>query len=533
MLPGYIKKKVRCAAILRCQNMSIEKVLQTQNKSMSRRWCLFLAAVTISVGMNAQQGGKLARLPGVGESAAAVTNQTACDGQRQEDCFRIRISKTPVVLQPIADVRTLHLRGAIADVLQDSFQAYDIQVIYRSAPESRSIRVDLGDADFATAEHLLELLTHYFFVPQNEKQVLALPDTRENRETYSDWQAETIALPTLAEDQRESLENLLKNDLNANKPVLKAGSLTLQGNPRTLEQVHSLVKVILAPRPQILLDVKVYVLDKSHYRDVGMTIPQQTTVFNVPGEATSLISQNQATVDELISEGVVTAGDTTAIAAALVLLGDAANSVLSNSFFEFGKGISLTGVTMSSVTATLSLTASEAKQLKDVTLHLDDQQQAKILLGSRYPIKTSSYTATTSSTASSSTSTSIVPQIQYEDLGLTLEVKPHILRSDDVFLHLHLKMEGLSGTTLNSMPVLQNQELTSDLTVRNSWSTIIMTSASKQQARATTAFPGMVPTDKSSDVDSEEIVVVLTPRLTRSSNAETAGEARPLPPVKQ
>ena len=43
--------------------------------------------------------------------------------------------------------------------------------------------------------------------------------------------------------------------------------------------------------------------------------------------------------------------------------------------------------------------------------------------------------------------TATVPQIQYEDLGITLKATPSVLRSGLVSMHIDLKIEALTGTS--------------------------------------------------------------------------------------
>jgi general secretion pathway protein D len=87
-------------------------------------------------------------------------------------------------------------------------------------------------------------------------------------------------------------------------------------------------------------------------------------------------------------------------------------------------------------------------------LRVQDQQDATFRSGQRYPIITSSYTALGSSSSSSLT----VPQVQYQDLGLTLKVRPAIEDEHTIRLHVDLQLSALSGASLNSIPVLSHEQ---------------------------------------------------------------------------
>ncbi len=104
--------------------------------------------------------------------------------------------------------------------------------------------------------------------------------------------------------------------------------------------------------------------------------------------------------------------------------------------------------------------------------------EGTIRSGTRYPITTSSYSNIAASSvsipgitsaglssvlsglgvsASSLASVNPIPQVQYEDLGLTLKVTPRVERSDDVALKLDFKIQSLQGSSLNGLPVLTNR----------------------------------------------------------------------------
>ena len=47
---------------------------------------------------------------------------------------------------------------------------------------------------------------------------------------------------------------------------------------------------------------------------------------------------------------------------------------------------------------------------------------------------------------------SLYLKVQYQDIGLTLKLTPHILRSTNVSLDMEFKLQALSGMILNGDP---------------------------------------------------------------------------------
>ncbi len=81
--------------------------------------------------------------------------------------------------------------------------------------------------------------------------------------------------------------------------------------------------------------------------------------------------------------------------------------------------------------------------------------------------------------------------MQYQDLGLTLKIKPNIQKDHDVTLNLDLKITSLQGTSLNNIPVLNNQEYSAIITLHQGASALVVSNLNKQQSRAVTGVPGL------------------------------------------
>src|SRR5260370_36409700 len=66
----------------------------------------------------------------------------------------------------------------------------------------------------------------------------------------------------------------------------------------------------------------------------------------------------------------------------------------------------------------------------------------------------------------SSSKNQTVPQVQYEDLGLTLKVRPQIESENEVSLNLDLKLASLAGTSLHGIPIIANHHDSRSVSLR-------------------------------------------------------------------
>jgi general secretion pathway protein D len=411
-------------------------------------------------------------------------------------------------------LRTMHLTGEASQVIRDAFQLYGIDVVFVPPMESlhRPLTVDLTDANLTATGEVLQAMARCFFVPVNPQLVLAVQDDKEHRSMYEQLFTETIEVPNMRTDIAEEsseVKGLLSNVFDIQNPTLRRNRVTLRATRRELLQVEETLAHLYQPPPQVLLEVNAYMVSRNRGRNLGVQTPQQIKIFNVDSEAESLIAGNSSVVKELIAAGVVSAGDTLAIAVALVTEGYGSSSVLSSSFVTFGGGYTDFGVQLGSIPANMSLTKSTSQQVRSATLQLANNQAGKLRVGSRYPVKVASTTALGGKSSSST------PSIQYEDLGLTLEAKPHVTVAGEVLLHVHESFRSLDGTSLNSIPIIDNQEFVSDLSVPAGMTTVMVSNLSSSETRTIQGFAALAPTSGDLDQQGSALVITVTPRLSR------------------
>jgi general secretion pathway protein D len=410
-------------------------------------------------------------------------------------------------------LRSMHLAGQTDSVIEEAFQLYGVSVTFVKPIRGleQPLQLDLKDADLATTSAVLDLLTRCFFVPVNPHAVLAVQDDREHRADYERLFTEAIEIPNLQPgdaEQRSEVEGLLSSLFDIKRSTLRGNTLTVRASKRDLVQIEDTLSHLFQPAPQVLLEVKAYVVSRNRNRNLGVEPPQQVKIFNLDTEAETLITSNSSVVAALIAAGTVVAGDTIGIAEALIAEGYGSSSVLSSSFVTLGGGLTETGIQFGSLPANASLTASSSQQLQSVMLRLSNNETGKLRIGQRYPIETASTTAL--GTTSSATTT---PSIEYEDLGLTIEAKAQVRFEGEVLLQIHGIMRALDGTSLNSIPIIDNQEFVSSLSVAAGATTVVVSNLSKTEARTVEGFAGLMPTDSGLDQQTSELVVTLTPHL--------------------
>jgi general secretion pathway protein D len=467
----------------------------------------------------------------------------------------------PVELAPAQGRHSFHLHTSANDLLRQVLTAYGLTPTFDSSVKNQTVRIDADDVDFNEASRMVKLLTKTFFVPIDPRRVLVAEDTKDNRSKFERLAVETIYFPGLTPTEIADMGNVARNLFEAQQATVSPSNstLTLRAPVTKLAVLNSTLAEMLEGRSEIQLEVRLYNIAKTRSLNIGVQLPQQATLFNVPTELNSIIAGNQSLVQQIISSGLAAAGDYAAIAAILIASGAVSGSILGQPFAVFGGGLTLTGLSLGSgATANLALNSSDTRALDSITLRALDQEESTIRAGERYPIITSSYSSLAGNSlaipglssagvssalaglgvggAGISSSSQVIPQVQYEDLGLTLKITPHVQNDTDVALKFDLKIESLAGSSLNNIPVLENQQYTANITLTPGASAMVVSTMSKQQSKAVDGVPGLsdLPgfqstTNNQTENDVSELVILVTPRIVRRAHTEVAGKMFVLP----
>lgn len=465
----------------------------------------------------------------------------------------------PIQLTPASLKNSFHLKGTEQEVLRQVLSAYQITPVMDSSVNQQIVRLDADDVDWAQASQIAKMLTGTFFVPLDPRRVLVAKDTKDNRQRYQRLLVESIYLPGLTSTEQTDVSNLAKNVFDAPVAVLQPerGILTVRAPEGRMKALNATLEELLDGRAQIMIEVRLYDINTSRMTNIGVALPSQITAFNVASEISSLLQNNQAAIQQIIASGLAAPGDYGAILGILIATGQITSSLLTQGFAVFGGGITAFGVIPGTVTGNLSLNASDSRVLDDIDLRVQDQETATFRVGSRYPIVTSTFssgggglnvaginTAGLSSTLnglginlSSLATQTTIPQIQYQDLGLTLKAKPRVQHDQGVTLDLDLEFTALAGSSLDGNPILNNRKYTATITLKDGDSALVVSALSRQETKAVVGIPGLseLPglrstTDDSKNVTDSSLIVLVTPHIVRRTHMDVAGREIVLPP---
>jgi general secretion pathway protein D len=188
------------------------------------------------------------------------------------------------------------------------------------------------------------------------------------------------------------------------------------------------------------------------------------------------------------------------------------------------------GLSLDTLSATLSLNESWLKTLEHSTLRAAQGNEATFRMGSRYPILNASFapvfnTPAISRVLQNGSFQAPFPSFSYEDLGLTFKIKPAVYTNSDVGLAFEMDFRTLAGQSLNGVPVIANREYKGNITLVDGEPAVVAGSLSQTEQRSMNGIPGLgtvpginkVMVSNSKMEESNELLVVVTPHVVQNT----------------
>lgn len=226
--------------------------------------------------------------------------------------------------------------------------------------------------------------------------VLIFANTPEKKKEH---QEVVVRVFHLTHTDAKTVGNMLRSTLRTAEPFVdeRANVVTLRDSADVVALAEKLVALHDSPDPEVILEVEVLEVSRSRLLNLGVNLPSSLTLtpLNASKASTGL------TLDDLRQ-----------------LNG------------------SRLGATVSPLTFNLKRELGDGQVLANPSIRTKNREKAKILIGDKVPVVTTS-----------STATGIVGQnITYLEVGLKLEVEPQISPDEDITLKLALEVSNITKT---------------------------------------------------------------------------------------
>jgi general secretion pathway protein D len=459
-----------------------------------------------------------------------------------------RTSAPPQILADPGEIRVvpdrsradIHYRGDSRGLLAQVGSAFGVTATFDESVISRQIRFDLGQADFYTAMEAACQMTHTFWTPLDARQILLASETPQNHRQFDRMALRTFYLPGLSSPQElNDVANMVRNVLDVRMVNPQPGTSTIVVRaPRNLvDAATRLLDGMGDSRPQVMLEVNVYEITNSVTRNMGLQIPNDFRLFNIPAGALAAVGGKniQDLINQLIASGGINQANTQALSGLLAQLQGQQNSIFSQPLATFGGGLTLSGLSLGTAGAQLSLNSSTVKSLEHATMRVAQGNEANFRVGTRFPILNASFapifnTPAISAVIQNNSFQAAFPSFNYEDIGLTVKAKPLVNGNSDVNLQLEIQLRALQGQSINGVPVISNREYKGSITLMDGAPAVVAGSVSRSEQRSLNGIPGLgalpglnqIMTSNGKQLNEDELLVVITPRVVSRQQSENA-----------
>ncbi|MCU1296865.1 MAG: repeat protein [Acidobacteriaceae bacterium] len=451
---------------------------------------------------------------------------------------RVVASVDEIQVIPTPGSHDFHYRGDSRGLLTQIATSFGLTADIDDSVVSRRVRFDIENVDFYTAMRAASEVTRTFWTSLDEKQILVASDSPENHRQFDQMGLRTFSVPSATTPTEVTdIVNLLRNlfEIRFVTPDVRNGTIVVRAPQNVLEAATQFMQGLDAWRPQVMLEVQVFEINHTYARDVGIQIPNQFQLATIPA---SVITQLQT----LLASGQLNA---TTLAAALAQL-SSQYPIFANPVATFGGGKTTEALSLGTLKASLALNQSSVSSLDHVTLRVAQGNDATFHLGSRYPVLTSSYSATLNTGAlsqllGSQAASSVngllgglgaIPSFSYEDLGLSLKAKPLVNGNSDVALQFELQFRSLSGQSVNGAPIISNREYKGNITLTAGEPAVVVGNLSRTDMRTLTGIPGLasipglnqLTSEVTNEQDDDELLVTITPHVISNTAHEQSSE---------
>jgi general secretion pathway protein D len=375
-----------------------------------------------------------------------------------------------------------------------------LTVIYDPDFPARRISVELNNVTLEQALEITELESKAFVKPVTENTIFVIPDQPQKRRDYEEQVVKTLYVSNTVQPQElteivTGLRQLL--DLKRITQLNSQNAIIVRDTPDKLLLAEKMIRDIDKAKPEVVVQVEVLEARTDRLRDLGI----------LPGQTASVaINPNTSTT----SGGSTTTNSGTTL-----------NQLrhLNGSDVVF---------TLPGATATAILSDTNTKIIQNPEVRSVDGQTAKLKIGDRIPVATGSFSSGLGLAAGTAGGISplVNTQFTYLDVGVNIDLTPRVHPNRDVSLKLKVEVSAhtndvnIGGIT---QPVISQRVIEHDIRLKEGEVSILAGLIQRTESKSLNGWPGLAKlpllhylfSEQKNDVQEDEVLIVLTPRIVR------------------
>ncbi|MGB7602501.1 MAG: cohesin domain-containing protein [Candidatus Sulfotelmatobacter sp.] len=410
------------------------------------------------------------------------------------------ISNTPLTIKATDDSKVIYETiGKIAG----------INVLFDPDYTSRRIKVELNGVTLQEALEITALESKTFWRPVTLNTIFVAQDNPAKRKELEQSVLKTFYLQNLSQPtELQDVVNAIRAVLDVQRvqQLLSQNALVVRGTPDQIALAEKLVEDLDKARPEVIVDIAVLQVSKDKSRTLGLSPPTSATVT---------LQSNINTAAPVTTTNGITSPTTGAVGPTGLEL----NTLGSLNATDFQ-------VSIGSANLSALMGDTDTKMLQNPQVRALDNQKATLKIGERVPVATGSFQPGIGGVGINPL---VNTQFQYLDVGVNIDVTPHVHSDREVTLKITMEISSVVGQSSIggiSQPIIGQKKVEHEIRLKDGESSLIGGIMDDSQTKALTGIPGLaqIPILKylfgqvTQDNEQDETIFAITPHIIRGTS---------------
>jgi len=441
----------------------------------------------------------------------------AVEGARKEERRLAALAAQPASVPLPAPNATPVLRPSLRKPVTLDFRNADLKAVFDALSRTTGInfvfdrevkpdiKVTLTIANI-TIEDVIGVLTVTNQLEKktlNDNTVLIYPNTPAKQKDYLELAVRTFYLSNAdAKNVFTMMKTVMKTkDIYADE---KLNTLTMRDTPDAIRLAERLIAAQDLAEPEVTLEVEVLEVKRTRLTEIGIDPPGKFTVLNLIPEPSTVVQS--ATGPTTINSSALTTTQLT---------------------LDRLRRLRVGSIGIDNPALNLRAENGDADILANPRIRVKNREKARILIGDRVPV------ITTTTTANVGTSESV----SYLDVGLKLEVEPNVYLDNEVGMKVNLEVSNIVREIRSRSGTLTYQIGTrlasTALRLKDGETQALAGLIGDEDRKSAAGLPWLVDlpllgrlfSSERAERNKTEIVLLITPRIVRNLAIVQAGQA--------
>src|ERR1019366_7677096 len=327
-------------------------------------------------------------------------------------------------------------------------QLAGINVLFDPDYTPKQIKVELNGVTLEEALEITALESKTFWRPVTLNTIFVATDNPAKRKELEQSVLKTFYLtnlsaPTELQDVVNAIRAVL--DMQRVQQLLSQNPIVVRGTPDQIVLAEKLVEDLDKARPEVIVDIAVMQISKDKSRTLGLSPPTSATVTLQSNLASTTTTTGTTTT------GATTSGSTTN--------GLNLNTLGSLNATDFQ-------VTIPSANLSAVMGDTDTKLIQNPQVRALDGQKASLKIGDRVPVATGSFQPGIGGVGINPL---VNTQFQYLDVGVNIDVTPHVHADREVTLKITMDISSVTGQSSIggiSQPIIGQRKIEQEIRLK-------------------------------------------------------------------